>query len=361
MFEKRDAMMSEIGLDFLLNVGGEAEGLHPGIEIFRENPFAAAARETGQNSLDARDDVNKPVKLTFDILELKSEEFPSIEQYRETAKICLNKSSKAKSEQEKDFFSNACKVLNEEKIRVLRISDFNTKGVRGPCREGRPFHALAKTEGVSEKEHVSSGGSFGIGKNATFALSDIQTVFISTFYKDERGAGQVLCMGKTQFISHKRNDGEEKRRTGYWGRLGDYMPLDNPEHIPEWLLRDEQGTSIFCICMRGSHIDWRYEMAAAILTNFFCAIEREEMEFEIDNGSIIINRGTLKRLFKNEKVKRAKDELNASVAFERARILHDCLIDEKTRTESLEINDLGIDDLDDDADPFAARVGLLSL
>ena len=49
--------MSEIRLEFLPNVGGEAEGLGDGgIETFRENPFAAAARETGQNSRDARDD-----------------------------------------------------------------------------------------------------------------------------------------------------------------------------------------------------------------------------------------------------------------------------------------------------------------
>ena len=333
--------MSRIGLDFLLNVGGEAEGLSDaGIETFRENPFAAVARETGQNSLDARDDADKPVKLTFDIVRLESGEFPNIEQYREAARLCLDKS--ANKEKEKGFFSNACKVLDGNEIKVLKISDSNTKGVRGPCEEGTPFHTLAKTDGVSEKEDVSSGGSFGIGKNATFALSDIQTVFISTFYTEENGDSQVLCMGKTQFISHKGNDGKEKRRTGYWGRLREYMPLDNPEDIPRWLLREEQGTSIFCICMRDNRTDWRYEMTAAILTNFFCAIQRQEMEFKIDNGSIKINRGTLEGLFKDDEVKKAVDELNECVAFERARILHACLIDEQTRTENLEIEGLGI-------------------
>ena len=57
------------------------------------------------------------------------------------------------------------------------------------------------------------------------------------------------------------------------------MPLDSPCEIPEWLLRNEQGTSIFSICMRDNRTDWRYEMAAAILMNFFYAIERQEMEF----------------------------------------------------------------------------------
>ena len=336
--------MSEIRLEFLPNVGGEGEGLggHGGIETFRENPFAAVARETGQNSRDARDDANKPVKLTFDIVTLESEKFPSIKQYREAAELCLDKSSAANKEKEIGFFKNACKTLNAENIRILRISDFNTKGVCGPCKEGTPFHTLAKTDGVSEKEDRDSGGSFGMGKNATFALSDIQTVFISTLYTDDSGNSQVLCMGKTIFISHTGNDGEEKRGKGYWGNPERYMPLDSPSEIPEWLLRDkQQGTSIFSICMRDNLTDWRYEMAAAILINFFCAIERQEMEFEIDNGSIKINRGTLQALFSDSQVNEAVDELNARVAFEAARNLHSCLIDEQTEVESFEIKDLG--------------------
>ena len=104
--------MNKIGLEFLPNVGGEAEGLsESGIETFRENPFAAVARETGQNSRDARDDPSKPVKLTFDIVTLESEDFPSIKQYREAARICLDKSSEANKEKEMGFFGNACKVL----------------------------------------------------------------------------------------------------------------------------------------------------------------------------------------------------------------------------------------------------------
>ena len=334
--------MSEIRLEFLPNVGGEAEGLSDGgIETFRENPFAAAARETGQNSRDARDDINKPVKLTFDVVPLNSKDFPSIEQYREAAELCLNKSSAASKEKETGFFRNAFKALNAENIRILRISDFNTKGVRGPCKEGTPFHTLAKTDGISEKEDVSSGGSFGIGKNATFALSDIQTVFISTLYTEESGNSQVLCMGKTQFISHRGTDGKEKRRKGYWGKPEGYMPLDSPCEIPEWLLRNEQGTSIFSICMRDNRTDWRYEMAAAILMNFFCTIERQEMEFEIDDAFIRINRGTLQELFNDNRVNEAVDELNARVVFDAAKILHTCLIDEQTVMESLEIEGLG--------------------
>ncbi len=181
---------------------------------------------------------------------IRSTDFPSIDQFRWTARLCLKKATRPKNEKEKGFFEQAVRALESPEIKILRISDFNTTGVTGPCEEGYPFHALAKSDGVSAKEDLSSGGSFGIGKNAAFALSDIQTAFISTRYKDRVGTEHVLCMGKTLFISHTSEDGKERRRKGYWGKIAGYMPLDNPSEIPSWLLRGTQGTSIFSICMR---------------------------------------------------------------------------------------------------------------
>jgi len=333
--------MSRIGLEFLPNPSGDGEGLSDaGIETFRDKPFAAVARETAQNSRDARDNTNEPVRLTFDIINVSSNEFPSIDEFREAARLCLEKSKKRNAEKEIGFFQQAVRALEQEEIRILRVSDFNTKGVRGPCQEGKPFHTLAKADGASDKDDIDSGGSFGIGKNAVFAISDVQTAFFSTRYADSQGE-HVLCMGKTQFISHRGADGEEKRRKGYWGKTDGYMPLDDPQDIPEWLLREEQGTSIFSICMRAPRTDWRYEMVAAILMNFFCAIERREMEFEIDNGYLKVNRNTLKSLFQDDRVNQAVDQLNARAAFDAARTLHACLIDEQTTVHQLQIAELG--------------------
>jgi hypothetical protein len=331
-----------IGLEFLPNTGGESEGLSdPGVENFRDKPFTAVARETGQNSRDARLDHGKPVRLTFDVIAIKSDAFPSIEAFRKAARLCLKKADRPKNEKEKGFFQQAVKALEAPEIRILRIADFNTTGVRGPCEEGYPFHALAKSDSVSAKEDVSSGGSFGIGKNAALAVSDIQTAFISTRYKDDAGVNHVLCMGKTLFISHVDDAGEPRRRKGYWGKLDGYLPLDKPGDIPPWLLRDIQGTSIFSICMRNDDADWRYEMAAAIIINFFCAVERQEMEFEIDSGAIKINRNTLQALFQNANVIEAVRQTNAGVAFETAKTLHKCLIDEKTSLSLLDVPGLG--------------------
>ena len=332
-----------IGLEFLENSGGEAEGLSDaGIEMFRENPFAAVARETSQNSRDAIDNIDEPVLIKFDLISLVTAEFPSIESYRTTARICLAKSKSASREKEIGFFRQAVSVLNADKMKVLRIADYNTKGVRGPCEEGRPFHTLAKTDGMSVKEDIGSGGSFGIGKNAAFALSDIQTVFFSTLYSKENNFNdQFYCMGKTQFISHSDSEGIQRRRKGYWGRIDGYRPLENPKLIPDWLRRSEQGTSIYSICLRDAQTDWRYEMAATILINFFCAIERGEMEFEIDNSSIPINRNTIQTLFNHPKVESTVNQLKLQSAFDAAKRMYECLVDKDTSEDFFEIEDLG--------------------
>ncbi|MBU2090886.1 MAG: hypothetical protein KKB63_10020, partial [Alphaproteobacteria bacterium] len=318
-----------IGLEFLLNDGGDAEGLgDAGIETFRDKPFAAVAREASQNSRDARLDDQAPVLMTFDQISVPSDEFPSIKSFRDAVARCLVEAEKLGNEKDIGFFRQASKVLDAPEIRIMRVADFNTKGVPGPCVKGQPFHTLAKADGVSIKPDINSGGSFGIGKSAASALSDIQTAFYSTLYSDDEGS-HVLCMGKALLISHTGADGQERRRKGYWGKKQGFQPLDNPKDIPGWLLREKQGTSIFSVCVRENRIDWRYEMAAALLINFFAAIQRQEMEFQIDSGAIKINRNTIEALFNDLAVNEAVDQLKARDAFDVASRLYACLVDQQ--------------------------------
>ncbi len=84
--------MSRIGLRFLPNPSGDGEGLgDAGIETFRDRPFAAVARETGQNSRDARDNSEAPVRVAYDVMSVKAVDFPSIGEFRSAAQICLDK------------------------------------------------------------------------------------------------------------------------------------------------------------------------------------------------------------------------------------------------------------------------------
>src|SRR4051812_1585304 len=166
-------------LKFLPNEAGEGEGLSDsGIETYRGDPFPAIARETSQNSRDAHDRercTDEPVILEIDKIDIPTSTLPDLRKYKEVAQLCLELARKTKRKKEQAFFEQARKVLNSEQIPVLRISDINTKGLRGPCQEGSPFHSLVKSSGVSNKEEDTSGGSFGIGKSAVYAASDLQT------------------------------------------------------------------------------------------------------------------------------------------------------------------------------------------
>jgi hypothetical protein len=233
----------------------------------------------------------------------------------------------------------AIDLIDKDSVKVLRIADYNTKGLLGPCSSGHPFHSLVKATGVSSKEDDTSGGSFGIGKNAVFAISDLQTVFYSTIYLDDKGTEQFLAQGKSILISHEDKDGTSRRSTGYWGAPY-YMPIENDESIPEWLCRDEPGTSIFAVGFRESS-SWQYRMAASLIRNFFAAIHRGEMEFSLDDDAIDIRAATLGKLFQDQHIIKAAEESSQLEDFEYAGHLYDCLTSEEAKKKTLEVQGLG--------------------
>ena len=199
-------------LAFLTNEGDEEEGLgHAGIETYRDAPVASIGRECGQNSADAR--VTAPVVMEFDVFDIPADDYPCRVDQLAAIDACLDRARRISDRKAVDFFARARSMLSAPTIRVLRISDSNTKGLVGPAEGGTPFNSLLKGAGVSSKERDTSGGSFGIGKNAAFAASDLQTVFYSTIYFDVKtGTPQFLAQGKTILVSHTDHAGTKRRR-----------------------------------------------------------------------------------------------------------------------------------------------------
>lgn len=334
------AMTGTPVLEFLNNEADEEEGLgHAGIETFKSSPFAGVARECGQNSADARSGADT-VRITFDLIEVPTEEFPEIGAYRKIVQACQKKSELTGGEKELDFFSQAAKTINAGTLKILRISDFNTKGLIGPAKPGTPFHSLVKSYGVNVKDSDASLGSFGIGKNAVFALSDLQTVFYSTLYKcEETGDLKFLAQGKSILISHTL-EGRAKKATGYWGLPLGFQPIESQTSVPEWMRRNEVGTSLFAIGLREEE-HWGYRIAASIIENFFCAIHRQEMEFSINDGEIIVNRETLAELFDDPRIQAGVDEAGDAEDFAFSKNLYMCLVSDAAEEEISHIPGFG--------------------
>ena len=325
-------------LQFLINVADEDEGLsNAGIETFRDAPFAGIARECGQNSLDAA--VSHPITLRFDLLDVPSETFPALEEYRATIEACVQRARGRENKNEYKFFTNARRILKQPTIRILRISDEGTTGLVGPCVQGTPFHALVKSAGVSQKDTVTAGGSFGIGKHAAYAISDLRTVFYSTIFKSSDESNVFLAQGKSILASHTDLAGKKRMASGYWG-APEYLPITNTEDVPEWMVRVTRGTSIFAAGFPDSD-DWALRVIESLLRNFAVAIHMETIRFSIDHDKYIIDKNTLPKLFEDEAVKKVAEENFSQEDFTNSYYLYKCLISPSTKIFKKKIKHIG--------------------
>ena len=170
-------MTSEIGWRFPPTNGGRVDGFNdPGIAYFAGSPLSSLARETLQNSLDARGTLGMPVHVSFELINLSSVDIGRDE--LSEAIIASSQAAQGDPMAERGL-QIADDLIGEESIPCLRVSDSNTTGLRGD-----QWRTLVKMQGVSLKPEVEGAGGFhGIGKYAPFAVSDLRTVFYWTCYQ----------------------------------------------------------------------------------------------------------------------------------------------------------------------------------
>ena len=222
--------------------GGEKRGLNDsGIETFNDNPIKSLAREICQNSLDAvlR---NKTAIVEFNTFSIDADEFPDKAGFKSILEDCYDYCKDNKNPKTPAFFKNALFRIDNRKINMLRISDFNTTGLKGS-----DWDNLVNSSGASEKAE-GKGGSFGIGKNAPFACSEFRTIFYSTLDLD----GNQKSKGVSKLISYKlgvNEDGTDNlsQGTGYYGVDTSYniRELTNMLELDRDFKRTSSGTDIY--------------------------------------------------------------------------------------------------------------------
>jgi hypothetical protein len=256
------------------NNNGQESGLNdPGIQTFKDHPLTSLAREGLQNSSDAHDDSGKPVEVHFTKLEIPSPELPGYDDFRKTLQACIAFSKS--SPQTVHFFENALKVLSADKLSILRISDFNTTGIVVGDRSS-DWYKLIKSVGVSDK-NAGKLGSFGIGKHAPFACSDLQTVFYAT--KDKNGV--TAFQGVAKLVSHRRDKKIITQGTGYFGNKNGNQPLLNFERVSPIFERKKIGADVFVMGFH-PYEEWEAKIIKTVIESFFVAIH---------NGTLIVKVG----------------------------------------------------------------------
>ena len=200
------------------------------------------AREAIQNSIDARFDRDSPVIVDFEKRVIPSDKLPGRDELLQRVQKCLEKSKIAKDDKGIEYFEQAEKVLKSKQITLLRIGDYNTFGLNGEDDdESGRWHRLVKSVGVNRMTGAG-GGSFGIGKGAPIAASNIRTVYYST-----RNEEESVFQGCARLITHDF-EGKKRRGMGYWGEDG-YKSLRGDSEIPDGFLRRKRGTDVLLLRM----------------------------------------------------------------------------------------------------------------
>jgi len=225
---------------------------------------------------------------------------------------------------------------------VLSVEDYGTTGLAGPVVSGKPFHSLVKSSGVSDKPNDDAGGSFGIGKNAAFAVSDIRTVFYSTLYESPDNKPHRLAQGKSILVSHKDGAGTARRATGYWGET-EFNSVQRDDEIPDWLRRTRIGTTVASIGFT-EESNWHWQMVESLIRNFFAAIKDGAIRFTVlrsDADTIEIDGTTLSELFSHPDVLLAAETAGSTEDLKFSAAMLDALTSPETKKHEKEFKDVG--------------------
>ena len=282
---------------FPSNDHGENKGINDsGVATFRGTPLKSLAREICQNSLDAAIE-NETVRVDFSDFTIETSKLPGVSILSNTFQKCINYWNGQASKDTEKYFKNALDKIQSDKINILRISDFNTKGLTGSKdlqNINTDWMRLTKSSGSSDKKG-SAGGSFGIGKFAPFACSNFSTVFYSTYDIDNVYAYQ----GISRLVTFERDDHETTQGVGYYGN--NYSdPVNEPFYLDPNFTRknNEYGTDIYIIgykySFQNQNDDYKGEIIKSILDSFLGAIWNEKLIVNID--SIEIKKSTLSQI-----------------------------------------------------------------
>lgn len=316
---------------FPITDGGDDDGINDaGVEQFNGNKERSIARECIQNSLDARKDYTKPVRVEFSAFQIDKNAIPG---HEDLYKIIQKAKEYSQGDETAEaFYDKATSCFNTQKINVLKISDYNTVGLSGgDSKKDNPggWYALARSNGSSYKA-IDSGGSFGIGKSAPFVASAIRTVFYSTRLEN----GDVAFQGKTRLSSFEGAFGEIHHGTGQYGFKKEsghgVDAIREYNAIPDLFKRPEQGTDIFIIGYQQTE-DWKKRIVESIVESFYVAINENALEVSIktEGEEIFINTQTLPEI------------INQFVTDEDTILFYKTLVDEKHRLFVDDIDQLG--------------------
>ncbi len=302
---------------FAPNELSEVEGPNnAGISTFTQNRSGSLIRELLQNSIDAQLSVDQPVETTFNLIDLSVNNL-DLKGLRLSLEAAINSDDNddRHRKQFKRGLGAVKKAIKQRTIPALVITDSNTTGA--PDIDGRKdkWHSLTKSQGKSQKDTSDAGGSFGIGKHATFAATDLRTVLYSTAYKDppESEGLERRFTGKAILVSHQRNK-KSYRATGWLGTDA-AGPLANADVPPNFKL-DSPGTRIAILGFPSERKGmWAKDAIEDVIFHFFHALTHGNLQVRV--GTEIVSAQELDKWVEEIKDERIRERVRERVEVSR--------------------------------------------
>lgn len=297
------------------------------METFKKDPMASLARETCQNSIDAKREECSKAIIKFESFIINERDIPGVDRLKEEVYSCYDYRKHPKDKAE---LNNMKVALNKEKIRCLRISDYNTIGLRNVfgTDESSKFYLLTRGSGITDKGE-NTGGSKGVGKFASFVASAFNTVFYST--KNIAGEEGYLGISKLCSTICKDDPAQKTIGIGYYSSDETNKPISGQFSIQPGYVRNEPGTDIYILGFKGSD-DWEKRIITMVLDSFMCAIVFDELEVHVDG--VVISKETVGKLVSSEYIMNINQKRNIMAQYS-------LLTDDGIYSETFNINDLG--------------------
>ncbi len=245
---------------------------NPTMMSFKDEDFHSLVRESIQNSLDAVDDKNQPVNVSFAVRQFDGMEYPSFFDLYKHIKGCLDRFPVQGEPLYRPMLSYFASSRLNQRINYLRITDSNTKGMVYDRTDANSGFYKFIAEGVAQ-DAEGAGGAFGFGKNAFWSLSPISTVFVSSQAKN----GEVCFAGISKLCTHIV-DGEQLLPYGKYTSTGDVV-LSKKDDIPVTFMPKETGTSVYVLGINSVDED---ALIKAVLRNFWMAIYKNRLTVKVE-------------------------------------------------------------------------------
>jgi len=295
----------------------------PAAQHFTGHQIKGLVRESIQNSLDnhsndqsSKDGKKKPVLIKFDLSEINKSDIPDLDNYKKHLEMIRDHSV---DDEAKEGATEALNVLSRQKVKALKIGDYNTKGASGSdSNENSNWYRLVQSVGSSQKTG-NSGGSFGIGKSSFLANSALRMVFFSTKCHKNQSTNFI---GISRLCTHhfEKNKVQEK---GYCS-IDPGKAITDSARTPDIFKRAIPGLDVFVIGLRSELDEAFQKIVEEVCANYFAAIFEELCEIEVISPKkrIIIKKENFEKIFSSFLPEENKGLFCAFKAFTGTKIVH---------------------------------------